>query len=904
MFYRRSLSCLVALAVALSLTHRGSAAISSPTEQGSSDQQLYQAYSEFFFLKRNMDFALEMSLRESFLAWLYQGINIEVAERSMEDPIGTLAIINPPELNGLDEASYAFPDSLLEAPLRIKYLAYEEYLLTEFNHKYLQARLIKDRLIRTATPTQLQRMFKHDLESVLFAYRDNLHREVVLQCDELIDRYGYKDVSDLAFYRAESYLALEIYDQAFEDYLFALNNSTEAWFRLKSLEKLISLAGDKGQTSKVLEFWERYELETNGNHDAAYWETADRAARYLMAGEEWKKAREILNAIPAGALASSSSLLRAGDCSLALLDLDDAEARYNAFLTPEKGKKVSDAEIREAHLKLGYVEYLRGRFDVAFQIFNSIEGSDETAERGQLSAIWCLYKLSAYQQVIERCNMFVREHPESQFFYEAQNLIGFSEEMLGQSDPALANYRVVMSALDDRQDFYDFNHELGAINSALGRLQELEALIFLGGERDLFPEYLEVRRQLNKLIDGVRFARALKTTPFLKEVLREQKELFTTFENQTELEDKIYEVQDAKLLNEYQKCVQILSDIGSELSAGIRYYMAQKSLIQREQDKLYENQVGDSVRIQLEREWIATTEAMTTVRQYLDNNTRNADPITLIDLAGVETELIGIQDRLLRVRSSLRKFGQETVTSNLDMWSDFAYQRYTYGGLNFDFLYSKEHRIQELDEYIRQVGTILQSREAARRDTLSIAAELIPAGNPGDAPYYAPAIPMWGMSIPVSPLADETEGGIEIQPDTNSVIEAPLDTLSVEPAPSMETPVPMENAPIGDALSDDAETTPASDDANKLEEPSSEKDASEINKEVEPTGTEGGLLSDEPSKDSPTPAVEPEPASEEPAVPVEELESAAPDSLGKDTTGTPQPDPSGSEEPQNGPSVP
>ncbi len=881
MFKRRSLSCLVALAVALSLTPRGSAATSSPTEQGSSDQQLYQAYSEFFFLKRDMDFALEMSLRETFLAWLYQGINVEVAARSNEDPFGTLAAITPPELKGLEEASYAFPDSLLDAPLRIRYLAIEEFQKTEFNHKFLQARLIKDRLIRTATAEQKQRMFRYDLESAILAFRDNLYREVILQSDELIDRYGYKDVSDLVFNRAESYLGLQIYDQAQIDYLYVVENSSESWYRLRSLEKLISLAGDKNAIPKAIEYWEKYQVESAGNRDENYWITAERAARYLMVGQFWKNAQAILDSIPTESQLSRTAMLRSADCSLALLELDDAEARYQKFLTPIKGKTFSDEEISDARLKLGYVEYLRGKFDVAFESFNSIEGSGDIAERGQLSAIWCLYRLSAYQQVIDRCNSFLEGYPQSQYFYEVRNLIGFSEEMLGQGDKALDNYRVVMSALDDRQDFYDFNHELGAINTLVGKLQELEAQIFLGGERDLFPEYLKVHKALDKLVDGVRFARALKATPFLKEVLKEQKELYALFKDQTELEEAIYESQDVKLLNEYQNNIGILSDIGSELSAGVKYYMAQKPLAQREQDKLYENQVSDTLIVQLEREWAATQTAMTMVQQYLSNNLGTTDPASLVELAGVETDLTGIQDRILRVRTSLRKFGQESVVSNIDTWSDFAYQRYTYGGLNFDFLYSKEDRIEELDEYIRQVGTLLQDREAVRRDTLTLAAELVPNGKAGDAPYYAPAIPMWGLTMPVSPLAEDATGVDIPQPLQQIETTSPSEELPKESVPDQTTPllnedIPQENTPVENSQDSD----------NKKELPKTETEVQS---------------SDEPSQMT-EPTVEP--GTEEPILEPNFLDTVTPDSLGKDTTGTPPPEQNGNEEPQNGPSVP
>lgn len=793
MFNCRSLSCLLVLAVVLTLAPRGSTAPADSLEGGSPDQ-LFQAYSAFFFLRRDVDFALEMTLRESFLAWLYVGINAEVDARSGDDLNGTLRAISPPELQGLDEESYAFADSLLEAPLRIRFLAWEDYQRTEFNHKFLQARLIKDRLIRGATPEQRKRMFNRDLESTFLTYRDEDFRDAILRFDELIDSYGYTDVSDLAFFRGESYLGIQIYDQAQADFQFVADHSAEPWYRLRALERLIALAGDHGSVSRVKQLWSQYDFEAGGQKGDDYWRIAEMTAKYLIVGSEWKAARDILDAIPNDSADPASAALRAADCSLALLELDDAEARYNALLSPAKEEKgASGPEVlAEARLKTGYIDYLRGDFDTAFQKLGSVKGAGDVAERAEIGCIWALFRLSAYPQVISRCQKFINDHSQSQYLYEARCLIGFSSEMMGSADPALDNYRVVMLALDDRQEFHDFNYELAAISDALGRLQELEAAIFVGGEIDLFSEYLNVRRQLQRLMDGLRFVRSLKTTPFLKDVLKEQKELYALFQEQNELEQKLYAAQDSKLLDQYQQTLSSLMNVGSELATGIRYYMKQKSLLQREEDKLYEMQMSDTLRAQLEQEWGATREALALVRQYRESADQSADPHTLVDLTGVEIELAGVQDHILKVRADLRRFGQEAVVSNLDLWSDFAYSRYTYGGLNFDFLYSREDRIGQLDEYIQQVRQLLQQREEARRDTVKLALELVPASNAGEPPYYPPPVPLWRLSVA-----------------TASPTETPVEMPAAEPIPPAEGLAPETAPPAEPVASPTEEQAPA-----------------------------------------------------------------------------------------------
>jgi len=802
MFNRRLLSGLIVLAVTLALPFEGLPATPDSTGAGSTDQQ-FQAYTTFYYARRNLDFAIEMTLRESFLAWLGEGINQEAATRSVTDPVGTLAAISPPELTGFDESSFEYPDGLDDAPLSVRFATLENCQRTEFYYKYLQARLIKDRLIRSATADQRQRMFKSDLESTFTLYRDGQYRNAILRYDELMDRYGYADVADIAFYRAECYLALQLYNQAEADYQFVVDHSTDPWYRTQALARLINVSGDRGASQSIEKYWEQYDAEKQIRDDD-YWETAEVAGRYLLAIGEWRAARNILDTVPTDSPYYWSSAVRAADCQTALKDFDDATTRYYGILDETIAKKTVPYDLAiDIELKLGYIDYLKGDFDGALTKLSSIDAEGDAGERAKIGSIWALYRLSAYAQVTTLAQKFIDVHPQSQYQYEARCLIGFANEMLGQADGALDNYKIVMSALDDRQDFHDFNYELQAISENLGRLGQLEEAIFVNGESDLFPDYLSMRKQLTSLMDGVRFTRALKSSPLLRDILNEQKELASVIAQQADLEHQVLDSKDARLIDKYREAIGQLKAINSKLGAGVEYYLNQKSLIQREEDKLYESQVGDSMRAELEREWVGTREAMSMVRQYLDAPD-SGDPATLVDFAGVEIRLAGIQDNILDVEADLQNYGQDVVSSNLDEWSDFAYQRYTYGGLNFDYLYTRESRLGELDGFIQQINQLLQQRARDRADTLKLAVELIPSGKAGDAPYYAPQMPLWGLT----PVA----AAVEAVPvaDTAKAVAAPLEEVPAVPdaTPALESQKVPESLPTDQVPPAGQETAP------------------------------------------------------------------------------------------------
>jgi len=847
MLIRRSLGSLTGLlALTLSLCAQNVSAPESAAGDVNSSEQLYRAYSEFYFLRRDIEFTLEMTLRESFLAWLYQGIAQEASSRAADAPSATLDAISPPELAGYNESEYAVGEIPADAPLRIRYAAYMNYLHSEFNHKYLQARLIKDRLIENATHEQCKRMFKRDTESAMLAYRDELYRDAILRFDECINAYGYVDVADIVFYRAETYLALHLYELAFADYLYVIEKSSDAKLRVVALERLIPLVGDRGDISVMLEFWTQYQTEF-GPQSAKYWTMAELAARYLFASSRWSEARAIFMSIPTNSPNYMEAQLRAGDCSLALIDLDDARARFTSLVDMPVGKnggiKAFAVIKREAQIRLGYINYMRGEYDLAFANFSRIKGDDDLAEHSELMSIWSLYKLNSYTNVQQLCNEFITAHPNSQYLYEAKCLLGFAQEMMGGADNALKDYRSVMGALDDRQDFHDFNYELKAIAEALGELNRMEEMIFMAGESDLFPDYLALRQKLSSLTNGVKLARAIKTTPMLTEILKEQVALGELFAEQQAFEQQLYEAQDTKLFNEYRNIVDGLMDSGSELSAAVRFYMKQKSLIQREQDQQFEALMVDTLRNRLEREWAMTREALNLLRA---ERTRIGitDPSALVDLSGLEVDLTALQDRILKVRNDLKKLGQDRVKSNLDEWSDFAYQRYTFGGLNFDNFYAQQHRLDALDRYIQQTGQILRERIEARKTVRELPVELILVTQPNEAPYYAPMAPLWGV-----------QPAERVSPPTESM-PAPLPEGSLEPP--AEPTAPIQDEPVPTEIP--GETTPADPQVKPADEPAPEPGGAE-------PPTEPSL---DPGAVEPTPAPEPggaDPSTEPPGEP-------------------------------------
>lgn len=787
MINNRSLCIFLLLAVVFVLLPIENLA-AQPKQDKPSDEQLLQVYSDLFFFGRSIEFAQELTLREAFLSWLLKGIVLEASKRQKEDLNGTIRAINPPEIANLDESVFAIPENLGDSALHIKYLAWEKSQRDEFNHRYLKARLIKENLIRSGTPTQRYRMFKNDLESAIYSYRDRAYPEAILRFDELITQYGYQDLADIIFYRGESYFALRLYDFAARDYKRMVEGTADDWMLQTAFLRLLSISGENGEDEEVVRYWQEYQERFGEGNGDIYWAVVDVVSRCMMVNGNATEAKDLFISVPASSAAFIESQYLAAECALMNLDLVDAEDRFSE-LTDLKFREVAvPAKIRQkAKLKLGYVHYLHGDFDLAFVEMSRVTGSEDVQEKATIASAWALYRLGAVDQAVTLCRKFLEKYPNSDYLYEANALVGYSREVLGADSSAIDQYQEIMVAVDDRQEYQEFNYEKKQVNGIIQELSQLEKEIFENNRKDLFPAYLELRRYIGTLVQKIRLVEGYKSNPELKEMIQEQAALFSMIEKQSGLEEAIKESGDRKLLVKLEDIVSDLFEMTQHVNSGIRYSLSQSTLIQREENQNFAQILSDTLKKSFRQEWLEIERILEEVKSLQNQAAAVDDPQLRADIAGLEIELAFMRDRLMDVRSAFRDSGRKGVTSNLDDWSDFAYQRYTYGGLDFDRFYSQQGRIEDLDKYIFQVNRILAERRRQPEETSTLPEELALQSKTGEKAYYAPPIPIWDSYIKVeTPDAKPAVDSSAVQ-DTIQVEEVAPPDVKTAPAESGET---------------------------------------------------------------------------------------------------------------------
>jgi hypothetical protein len=227
--------------------------------------------------------------------------------------------------------------------------------------------------------------------------------------------------------------------------------------------------------------------------------------------------------------------------------------------------------------------------------------------------------------------------------------------------------------------------------------------------------------------------------------MEEQREILRVMKEQDQLEKDLVKDNAIDMYYEYEEAVLELMDISADLDLAIQYHLDNnKEVIQVEEQRILDAMHRDSMLVGLHTEWKYTDRVLKATRESLTDS-KNINPNTLVELAGLEMNLLEVQDRMIDIRLDL---GDEDIDalktkSNLDTWSDFAYQRYTYGGLKFEILSGQRKQMNQVDEYIQQINQLIADKMYEVVDTSSFPPDLMPTSPEGVTAYYAPPVPLW-----------------------------------------------------------------------------------------------------------------------------------------------------------------
>lgn len=344
--------------------------------------------------------------------------------------------------------SREFAETLMD---QWKYNHLLDYRLTQTRFE-----LIRTKLMRSATPLEMQRMFQRDLRSALESYAAGDFALSRLQLRDVIAAYpGIQMVDDILFYAAESSFGLNFLDEALGTYRELASRYPVSAYSGKALSKMIFIHYAYGQTDSMVQTFQRLQhFQKMAPVQNVLDDETVGVASYLVGLAEFNreafvKALAAFQQVPAATSYGPFAQYLTAACHSNTGNDEAAIALYTRLAELPAGKERDPIKIQvknNALMKMGLIYFERGDNIRAASLFRRVDKEFATNDLNLLGRAWSAYRSGKPVEALENAEAILKNSLFSNYLYEAKVLAARSKELMGQSDEAVLDLEQVRSA--------------------------------------------------------------------------------------------------------------------------------------------------------------------------------------------------------------------------------------------------------------------------------------------------------------------------------------------------------------------------------------------------------------------------------------------------------------------------
>ncbi len=673
----------------------------------------FQSLSEKYFLDRTLDYARELLLKEEYLTVLYQSAAAEIESRKKEG--FDASALNRSFLN-LQPAHFDRDDPrIASASLAQRYRMWKDFEDREYQRRLQIVLDVRNALIESATPEQKHRQFRWELEKGLKYYGEEDWEIAALIFQRLLRDYDYRQLDDILFYLSEISIQLRHFDEALDYLLTLLSEYPESTYRAKSYDRAAELMFQMGENRDLIRLYQNYSYEGFPGNAAEMGGVHLLAARAQASFGHYQPAVEILERVDPDSPYYLASRYLLADCLAALKDWPGAIEVLTDMVNIKQGKMPYDRWrllTDEARIKLAFIYYEDEDYDRAAELFDQVRQNSPFYDRVLMGKAWIAFQLDNYDETIAKTEELLSLYPASTEIYEAGSLAGYCYEQMGEKSTAMGYFYDVLEAGVGRSKLQTFAKEKERIRKALSELKALEEEVFSSGDEQAFSDYRRARNQLELCMRRIDLAELLEANVQMRSLVEERVLLDKLVRQHRELEPEVEQKADASayvdflaLEDRIYTLMDHLNKVGIERLRSTPLYYKEARVAQI-------NAAADSLSRQLETQ-IEALFADIREKQKQYEEARDA---------GDATRCVHLGLNLDRLRSLLER-GEESrvmaeatrapvLKTRVDRWSDFSFNRYAMGGMEFDELERKYERLKQVEGYIATLDDMIQQSTA------------------------------------------------------------------------------------------------------------------------------------------------------------------------------------------------
>lgn len=587
--------------------------------------------------------------------------------------------------------------------------------VAEYQLKLARYQIVRESLIKSATPKERNRMLEREITNALLMYSEEKYELSELLFTNIYDAYSsyYPNLDGVIFYRSEANYANHYYDAAMGGYKKLINDYSNSQYVGQSYLRMAMINYTYGLNGEFISNYDKARQSTG--IDAEDMNKLHYFAGHLYVNDRrFNDAETVLKNVKEGSKYYMAAQYLHG---IVLTNLEKFTQAKNVFeqLTDQQSYPWTDLNTsiirNESLLKLGYLHYQRGEYDKASAYFDQVSRGYEGYDSSLLAQAWTNLKKGEYDNAINKVDLICNNYLLSNYTYEALVLSAHCKRIQHRNDEAIKDFRYVTNATHVLNRVQEYNKEREHILQQLDELEILEEKILEHQNQRLYPEVVRIRDVINDALMAFRYRGAVSSR-LLEEYNDERKILVRQIEEFENIITFAEENGDKKMksdaLKQRNRLVSVLENYQLEQSvSGVSYFMdyplatKEGGIIYRRGivQKLLSELLVEKQRVQDDLQIVAELMAIS------DNQTRMD---AAIDLEIIGEELQDLHNQLNQFQVWLANHQVEQIHTETEKWADLS--GFGLSDLNYMSYRERINKIAGYSKNLNEIDEVLQEK--------------------------------------------------------------------------------------------------------------------------------------------------------------------------------------------------
>jgi tetratricopeptide (TPR) repeat protein len=587
----------------------------------------------------------------------------------------------------------------------------------EFQKRWTDVEIIKNRLVKNGTDEERKRMFNRELVQASEMFNYGFYDLAERMFGEIATRYkliGMLD--DCLYYKGESNYTLGRYNQAETDFKALLLQYPSSSFIPAAYTRLMYISFHFNKYDETINYLDRMQAIVSSSDPAL------EEARFLGMISGLKSGRYDQTVSLGFEIPETSRYYREARFAMAEAyagagNYEEATNIFNSLLQA----KIFDLNFRSTiFLKLGYLNYELGDYNSAIKNFDQIPGSFPNYDRVLIGYGWAYYKNELNKERPEdRDFTLAKKNLEllidlfygSDYYLEAKTLVGYIYQLEENTRKAIENFTYAYESKETKQLSDDMNVERDNLLKSYQAASGLEEKALEANNVSAFSRAYatkkKIRGPLNELtmVDLSASGVAVRNeVGRLNKQLIELDRLKTIAEQRNDKKsiDRIEEMQ----LKIY-RAVNMMSE-PEKSEFGINYF-DEHPFARKESMIEHDNASIQKMREEVSQQKMEVDTRLAQLDVDIENAKARRDYKKVINLEISKDRFQDLKKNLDLMETRAYTFDIRTSNINVDEWSDYG--AFGVANVNFAVKQMKQEEITHLLDQVNQINQFLEKRK-------------------------------------------------------------------------------------------------------------------------------------------------------------------------------------------------